>query len=94
MTFRDGHLDLSAVRRRELSGTLVDNDKDEDEHSCECERDNIDIASETEEVAMRAFRNGWDAQGSRSRSAIAKAFSVQNQRATHHHRSGIKRERS
>ena len=61
--FRDGHLDLSAVRRRELSGTLVDNDKDEDEHSCECERDNIDIASETEEVAMRAFRNGWDAQG-------------------------------
>ena len=31
--FRDGHLDLSAVRRLELSGTLVDNDKDEDEHS-------------------------------------------------------------
>ena len=61
--FRDGHLDLSAVRRRELSGTLLDYDKDEDEHSRECERDDIDIASETEEVAMRAFRNGWDAQG-------------------------------
>ena len=60
--FSTGRINLAQLNRRELSGSLVDvmaNDDDSDD-------DGVDVpecASETETLAMQAFRRGWDANG-------------------------------